>query len=221
MSFLVATLLLLVNVLLVFALLVRTVMMPSALLLLSPTALARRWLRRLEGVSGKTLLDINISAKDLNSSLSSPPLQWGIIAVCIAGFALSGGLAYLLLAAGFGLTHLSTSKEQMDERSFEQFTRSLAAACDTVLFGMLFFTAIWRIQTDAFTLLSLMFALREVLLLIARRWLASDPDFQPYDENPSDNDGLQVNTSAKRVGYFIKDRSPDAAPQDPSDKLGE
>ena len=221
MSFLVTALLLLVNVLLVLALLIRTVMMPAALLVLSPTALARRWLRRPEGVSGRTLFDINVSAKDLNSSLSSPPLQWAIMAVCIAGFALSGGLAYLLLAAGFGLTQLSTSKEQMDERSFEQFTRSLAAACDAVLFGMLFFTAIWRIQADAFTLLSLMFALREVLLLIARRWLASDPDFQPYDENPGDSDGLQVNTSAKRVGHFIKARSPDAAPRDPSDKLGE
>lgn len=221
MSFFVTALLLLVNVFLVAALLVRTVMMPAALLVLSPTALARRWLRRLEGVSGKTLFDINVSAKDLNSSLSSPPLQWGIMAVCIAGFALSGGLAYLLLAAGFGLTLLSTSKEQMDERSFEQFTRSLAAACDAALFGMLFFTAIWRVQVDAFTLLSLMFALREGLLLIARRWLASDPDFQPYDEAASDNEGLQVNTATKRVGHVVKNRDPDDASQATDDELRE
>ena len=216
MSFIIAVLLFVVNVLLVGALLVRTVMMPAALLVLSPTALARRWLRRLEGASGKTLFDINVSVKDLNSSLASRDLQSATIAICITGFALSGGTAYLLLAAGFGLTLLSTSKEQMDERSFEQFTRSLAAACDAALFGMLLLTAIWRIQVDAFTLLSLMFALREVLLLIARRWLAGDPDFEPYDENAGDNDGLQVNTSAKRVGSFVKHRSPEVTPEDPS-----
>jgi hypothetical protein len=53
-------------------------------------------------------------------------------------------------------------------------------------------------------------------LLIARRWLAGDPDFEPYDESAGDNDGLQVNTSAKRVGPFVKYRSPDGTPEDPS-----
>jgi hypothetical protein len=212
MSFLVGVLLFFLNLILVVFLLGRTVLLPSALLVLAPTALARRWLRR--SSDGKSVFDINVDAKELNSSFSSPQAQGIVIGICVAAFALSGQLPYLLLAGGFGVGAFATRADRLDERSFEQFARALAAVSDAVLFGVLFFVAVFRPQVDAFALLSLMFLLREILLVFARRWLESDPEFSPYEEEMKPESGVQVSLPRQRVGMFTEAKTSDATPSD-------
>jgi hypothetical protein len=68
----------------------------------------------------------------------------------------------------------------MDERTFEIWTRALAAVSDAVIVGVLFFVTIFRLQVDAFGLLTFMFFARELLLFFARRWLESEPEFEKY-----------------------------------------
>ncbi|NJK46646.1 MAG: hypothetical protein HC933_22510 [Pleurocapsa sp. SU_196_0] len=157
MSFILGVVLFFVNLLLVSVLLARTLLLPSTLLVLAPTALARRFLRRLQGDNGKSVFDINVNAEHLNTSLSNPKLLMFVVLLCITGFALSQQWAYLMLGGGFGIALFTGSSEKPDERNFEQFTRALAAVGDAVLFGLLFFVAIFRIQVDAFTLLAFMF----------------------------------------------------------------
>jgi hypothetical protein len=214
MSVIVWILLFFVNFLLVIVLLARTLLLPSSLLVLAPTALARRYLRHLKTANSKSVFDINVDAKNLNSSMSSPRAQTIIAGLCAAGFALSGQWAYVLLGFGFLVAPLSGSSEDLDERSFEQFTRALAAVGDAVLFGALFFFAIFRVPLDAFTLLAALFLLREVGLVFARRWLESDPEFLPYDNNDSSDPGAQVSTEHRRVGVFKVNDRPNPTPDD-------
>jgi hypothetical protein len=211
MSVIVWVLLFFVNFLLVFVLLARTVLLPSSLLVLAPTALARRYLRR--GSRSKSFFDINADAKGLNSSMSSPRVQTLIAVLCAVGFALSGQWAYVLLGFGFLVAPLSGSSEALDERSFEQFTRALAAVGDAVLFGALFFFAMFRVSLDAFTLLAALFLLREIGLVFARRWLESDPEFLPYDDRDVSGPGAQVSTERQRVGVFKLDEQPTTTPE--------
>jgi hypothetical protein len=58
----------------------------------------------------------------------------------------------------------------------------LAATSDAAIVGMLFLVMIFRPVWDAFGLLAFVFMMREVLLVLARRWLESEPDFEQYDE---------------------------------------
>jgi hypothetical protein len=214
MSFIAGVLLFFINFALVIVLLTRTTALPSKLLVLAPTALARRFLRRLERDDGKkSVFDINVNAENLNTSLSSPKAQLFVVLLCIAGFALSQQWVYLLLAGGFGTALVTGSNEKPDERSFEQFTRALAAVGDAVLFGVLFFVAIFRFQTDAFTLLAFMFMAREILFVFAKRWLESDPEFLPYDDSGNDDkSGVQVSGEKQRIGVFVEKPKDDAPP---------
>jgi hypothetical protein len=211
MSFIAGIGLFFINVLLVIVLLSRTFLLPSTLLVLAPTALARRFLRR--GSMSKSVFDINVNAESLNTSLSSPKAQLFVVGLCVAGFALSQSWSYLLLAGGFGIALLTGSSEKPDERSFEQFTRALAAVGDAVLFGLLFFVAIFRPQLDAFNLLAFMFLAREILFVFAKRWLESDPEFLPYDDSGNGGkDGIQISGEQQRIGVFVEKTDSDEKP---------
>jgi hypothetical protein len=185
MNILIWLLMLVVNVVLAIFFLVRAVSVPSLLLVVSPTALARRFIRR--SADGKSKWDINVNAKDLNHRLLQPRTLLLMAGVCLVGFSASQGVAYLWLTAAF-VVMLLGEQDRMDERTFEMWTRALAAVTDGVLIAVLFFVTIFRLQIDAFGLLALMFFARELLLLLARRWLASEPEFEPYEEK----DGFTV-----------------------------
>jgi hypothetical protein len=163
--------------------LLRTIVVPSLLLVVSPTALARRFIRRSK--NGKSVFEINVDARDLNDRLAEPRTSLIMLAISFAGFALSGQFAYLWLVAAFALM-LFSNQDRMDERTFEQWTRALAAVSDAVMIGVLFFFSVFRLQVDGFGLLALMFFARELLLYFAKRWLESEPEFETYD--PQDNE---------------------------------
>ena len=171
-------LLFMVNFGLVVFFLVRTLAVPSLLLVVSPTALARRYIRR--SSDGKSSWDINVDARDLSSRLAQPRTLLIMTSICIAGFALSQSIAYLWLVAAF-IVMLFSEQDKMDERTFEIWARALAAVSDAVIVSVLFFVTIFRLQVDAFGLLALMFFARELLLYLARRWLESEPEFEEYD----------------------------------------
>jgi hypothetical protein len=172
-------LMLVVNAILAVFFLVRTVAVPSLLLVVSPTALARRFIRR--SADGKSKININADARDLSSRLSAPRTLLVMAGVSLVGFALSQIPAYLWLTAAF-VVMLFGEQDRMDERTFGIWTRALAAVTDGIMVAVLFFVTIFRIQIDAFGLLALMFFARELLLLLARRWLESEPEFEDYDQ---------------------------------------
>ena len=175
------------------------------LLVVSPTALTRRFIRR--SGSGKSSLDINVDARRLSDRLVQPKVLIGTAAVAIAGYALSGNFAYLWIAGTMLLT-IFAEQDKMDERTFEIWTRALAAVSDAVIVGVLFFMTIFRLQVDAFGLLTFMLFARELLLFFARRWLESEPEFEEYDGGKS---GTET-----RIGIFVDDKVADADSQKPS-----
>jgi hypothetical protein len=178
MNFLFGILLFFINFYLVFYFLVRAITVPSVLLVVSPTALTRRFIRR--SASGKSSLDIDVDARKLSDRMVQPKVLIGTAAVAIAGYAISTNFAYLWIAGTMLLT-IFAEQDKMDERTFEIWTRALAAVSDAVIVGVLFFMTIFRLQVDAFGLLTFMLFARELLLFFARRWLESEPEFEPYD----------------------------------------
>jgi hypothetical protein len=197
MSFLLGVLLFFVNAYLVFYFFVRAVTVPSVLLVVSPTALTRRFIKR--SPNGKSSLDIDVDARKLSDRLVQPKVLIGTAAVAIAGYALSQNLAYLWIAGTMLLT-IFAEQDKMDERTFEIWTRALAAVSDAVLIGVLFFMTIFRLQVDAFGLLTFMLFARELLLFFARRWLESDPEFEKYDGGKSG--------TGTRIGLFMDTEEP-------------
>ncbi len=193
MNFLLGTLLFFVNFYLVFYFLTRAITVPSVLLVVSPTALTRRFIRR--SSDGKSSLDFNVDARKLSDRLVQPRVLIGTAAVAIVGFAIGQNLAYLWIAGAMLLT-LFAEQDKMDERTFEIWTRALAAVSDGVIVGMLFFVTIFRLQVDAFGLLTFMLFARELLLFFARRWLESEPEFEEYDGGKSGE--------STRIGVFIE-----------------
>jgi hypothetical protein len=177
MSFIFGLLLFAANVYLVIFFLLRAVTLPSVLLVVSPTALARRFVRR--GSDGKSSVDIDVDVRNLSDRLMTPQILVLTASVAIAGFAFSQNIAYLWIA-GAMLVTLFAEQDKMDERTFEIWTRALAAVSDAVIVGVLFFVTIFRLQVDAFGLLTFMFFARELLLFFARRWLESEPEFEQY-----------------------------------------
>jgi hypothetical protein len=194
MSLLFGVLLFFVNFYFVIYFLVRAITVPSVLLVVSPTALTRRFIRR--SGNGKSSLDINVDARKLSDRLVQPKVLIGTAAVAIAGYALSGNFAYLWIAGTMLLT-IFAEQDRMDERTFEIWTRALAAVSDAVIVGVLFFMTIFRLQVDAFGLLTFMLFARELLLFFARRWLESEPEFEAYDGGAS---GTET-----RIGVFGDD----------------
>ena len=182
MSFILGVLLFVANFYLVIFFLLRAVTLPSVLLVVSPTALARRFVRR--GSDGKSSVDIDVDVRNLRDRLMTPQILTLTAAVAIAGFAVSQNIAYLWIA-GAMLVTLFAEQDKMDERTFEIWTRALAAVSDAVLVGVLFFVTIFRLQVDAFGLLTFMFFARELLLFFARRWLESEPEFEAYSGGKS------------------------------------
>ena len=205
MGFLFGVILFFVNFYFVFYFLVRAITVPSVLLVVSPTALTRRFIRR--SGSGKSSLDINVDARKLSDRLVQPKVLIGTAAIAIAGYALSGNFAYLWIAGTMLLT-IFAEQDRMDERTFEIWTRALAAVSDAVIVGVLFFMTIFRLQVDAFGLLTFMLFARELLLFFARRWLESEPEFEAYDGGKS---GTET-----RIGIFVDDKVADADVEKPS-----
>ncbi len=207
MSFFIGLLLFVINFALGVYFFARAVLVPATLLVVEPTQLARRFLRRIQpdtepqthkrGAS----FDINVDARDLNRTLQSPSVLGVGALVMLVAFGLSGAWAYLMLSAAFAVSLLNLPKETLDERSFEQFARGLAAVSDFVLVAVLFFVTVFHLQADAFTLLSFMYLAREALLVAARRWLESDPDFEPYDA------GTDTGKSNTRVMFGTSEAS--------------
>lgn len=192
MSFILSLLLFVANFYLVIFFLLRAVTLPSVLLVVSPTALARRFVRR--GPDGKSSLDIDVDARNLRDRLMTPQILILTAGVALAGFAMSQNIAYLWIA-GAMLVTLFAEQDKMDERTFGIYTRALAAVSDAVLVGMLFFVTIFRLQIDAFGLLTFMFFARELLLFFARRWLESEPEFEQYSGRKTGK--------GMRVGVFL------------------
>jgi hypothetical protein len=178
-------------VLIVF-LFVRAIVVPATLLVVEPTQLARRFLRRLRGEQSKALLEINVDAKDLQRILNGWQATTFAILLCVTGFLLERHIAFLMLGVAFVLPRLTASSEPVDERSFERFTRTLGAVSDAVIVGALLVALIFRPILDAFGLLAFMFLMREVLLVLARRWLDGEPEFEPHEES-----GLTVAITGK------------------------
>jgi hypothetical protein len=177
MSFIFGLLLFAANFYLVIFFLLRAVTLPSVLLVVSPTALARRFVKR--GSDGKSSVDIDVDVRNLSDRLMTPNILVLTASVAIAGFAFSQNIAYLWIAGAMLIT-LIAEQDKMDERTFEIWTRALAAVSDAVIVGVLFFVTIFRLQVDAFGLLTFMFFAREMLLFFARRWLESEPEFEKY-----------------------------------------
>ncbi len=182
MSFIFGLLLFAANVYLVIFFLLRAITLPSVLLVVSPTALARRFVRR--GIDGKSSVDIDVDVRNLSDRLMTPQILVLTASVAIAGFAFSQNIAYLWVA-GAMLVTLFAEQDKMDERTFEIWTRALAAVSDAVIVGVLFFVTIFRLKVDAFGLLTFMFFARELLLFFARRWLESEPEFEQYSGGKS------------------------------------
>lgn len=159
----------------------RAIIVPATLLVVEPTQLARRFLRRLRGNGGKALLEIDVDAEDLQDILNGWRATGFAIALCVIAFLLEHHIAYLMLAAAFALPRLTASSEPVDERSFERFSRTLGAVSDAVIVGGLLLALIFRPTLDAFGLLAFLFLAREVLLVVARRWLDSEPEFEADD----------------------------------------
>ncbi len=198
MNFLLVVLLFFLNFYLVIFFFLRALTVPSVLLVVSPTALARRFIRR--SSSGERSIDIDVDARKLSDRMVQPKVLIGTAAVAIVGYAISSNFAYLWIAGAMLLTIFAeqdkAEQDKMDERTFEIWTRALAAVSDAVIVGVLFFMTIFRLQVDAFGLLTFMFFTRELLLFFARRWLESEPEFEPYDGGKS---GRQ-----QRIGVFMK-----------------
>lgn len=204
MNFLLGFVLFGINFYLVIFFLLRAITVPSVLLVVSPTALARRFIRR--SSDGKSTWDVNVDARNINDRLASPKVVLLTTVVAVAGFAISQQFAYLWIAAAMLLV-LFGEQDRMDERTFEIWTRALAAVSDAVIVSVLFFTTIFRIQVDAFGLLALMFFARELLLFFAKRWLESEPEFEPYSEEEgftvgmkSDNEEGKTRTTGVKLG---------------------
>jgi hypothetical protein len=194
MSFIFGLLLFMANFYLVIFFLLRAITLPSVLLVVSPTALARRFVRR--SPDGKSKLDIDVDVRNLSDRLMTPQILILTACVSIAGFALHQNIAYLWIA-GAMLVTLFAEQDKMDERTFEIWTRALAAVSDAVIVGLLFFVSIFRLQVDAFGLLTFMFFARELLLFFARRWLESEPEFEQYSGGKSGQGG--------RIGVFVEE----------------
>ncbi len=168
-------------ILIVF-LFIRVIVVPATLLVVEPTQLARRFLRRLRGQQSNALLEVNVDAKDVQRILNGWQATGFAIALCVIGFLLEHHAAYLMLGIAFALPRLTASTEPVDERSFERFARTLGAVSDAVIVGMLFVMMIFRPTLDAFGLLAFVFLAREVLLVLARRWLDTEPEFEEYEK---------------------------------------
>lgn len=179
MNFFSWLLLFIVNFGLVIYFLVRAVAVPSLLLVVSPTALARRFIRR--SPNGKSTFNINADARDLSRRLSAPRTLLTAGGASLLAFAISQTTAYLWLTVAF-VVMLFGEQDRMDERTFQIWTKALAAVTDGVMMAVLFFVTVFRLQVDAFGLLTLMFCARELLLVLARRWLESEPEFEDYDK---------------------------------------
>jgi hypothetical protein len=169
-------------VLIVF-LFTRAIVVPALLLVAEPTQLARRFLRRMRGASGKAMLDINVEAKDLRRLLNGWQATSSMLVLCLLAFALERHVAYLFLVTAILLPRLTASTEPVDERSYEQFSRATAATSDIVIVGGALLAMIFRPNLDAFGLLTFLFMVRELLLVLARRWLDSEPEFEPHEES--------------------------------------
>ena len=191
------------QVVLIGFLLVRTLVVPATLLVTEPTQLARRFLRRLRSEKSKAMLEINVDAKDLQDILNGWQATTFAIGLCLIAFLLERHVGFLLLAVAFALPRLTASTDPVDERSFERFARTLGAVSDAVLFGTLFVALIFRPTLDAFTLLAFMLMIREALLVLARRWLESEPEFEEFDEKQ----GLTVAIGGE------SEKAPDATPE--------
>jgi hypothetical protein len=192
MSFIFGLLLFAANFYLVIFFLLRAITLPSVLLVVSPTALARRFVRR--GSDGKSSVDIDVDVRNLSDRLMTPNILVLTASVAIAGFAFSQNIAYLWIAGAMLIT-LIAEQDKMDERTFEIWTRALAAVSDAVIVGVLFFVTIFRMQVDAFGLLTFMFFAREMLLFFARRWLESEPEFEQYSGGKTGK--------GTRIGLFV------------------
>jgi hypothetical protein len=195
MNFIFGLLLFVANFYLVMFFLLRATSLPSVLLVVSPTALARRFVRR--SSDGKSKLDIDVDVRNLSDRLMTPRVLILTEIVAIAGFAISQNIAYLWIAGAILIT-LFAEQDKMDERTFEIWTRALAAVSDAVLVGVLFFVTIFRLQVDAFGLLTFMFFARELLLFFARRWLESEPEFEAYSGGKSGK--------GERIGVFVEEQ---------------
>jgi hypothetical protein len=202
MSFIFGLLLFAANVYLVIFFLLRAVTLPSVLLVVSPTALARRFVRR--GADGKSSVDIDVDVRNLSDRLMTPQILVLTASVAIAGFAFSQNIAYLWIA-GAMLVTLFAEQDKMDERTFEIWTRALAAVSDAVIVGVLFFVTIFRLQVDAFGLLTFMFFARELLLFFARRWLESEPEFEQYSGGKTGK-GTRINLFVDEDDVEVKDK---------------
>ncbi len=206
MSFIFGLLLFCANFYLVIFFLLRAITLPSILLVVSPTALARRFVRRTS--DGKSSLDIDVDVRNLRDRLMTPQILMLTTGVALAGFAMTQNIAYLWIGAAMLVT-LFAEQEKMDERTFEIYARALAAVSDAVIVGVLFFVTIFRLQVDAFGLLTFMFFTRELLLFFARRWLESEPEFEQYSGGKSGK--------GMRIGVFSdeedKETKIDAQPE--------
>jgi hypothetical protein len=177
MNFIFGLLMFVANFYLVIFFLLRAVTLPSVLLVVSPTALARRFVRR--GPDGKSSVDIDVDVRNVSDRLMTPQILILTAGIAVAGFAISQNISYLWIA-GAMLVTLFAEQDKMDERTFEIYARALAAVSDAVIVGVLFFVTIFRLHVDAFGLLTFMFFARELLLFFARRWLESEPEFEQY-----------------------------------------
>jgi hypothetical protein len=182
MDFLTGVLLFVLHLLLFGFVLIRWITVPATLLVIEPTQLARRFLHRSRNEKTKAVLDINVEAKDLERIMNGWLATGIAVGISILTFLLEHHIGFLFLAFAFILPRLTASSDAVDERRFEQFTRSLAATSDAAIIGTLLLAMVFRFSLDAFVLLAFVFLAREVLLVLARRWLESEPEFDPHDD---------------------------------------
>ena len=181
-DFLMAALLFVLHLAVIGFVLIRWITVPATLLVIEPTQLARRFLRRSRNDKTQAVFDINVDAKDLERMLNGWLATGIVFAICMLTFVLERHVGFLMLAIAFILPRATASSDAVDERRFEQFTRALAAASDAAIFGMLLLVMVFRPAFDAFGLLAFVCLAREILLAMARRWLESEPEFDPHDD---------------------------------------
>ena len=183
MSLIVGIILFFVKFLLVAYFIVRGIALSGMFSLIEPTDLGRKVKKSFMSVKGF----IEIDNKDKIELI--PP--WGNITFAMASFfvfafILEPNFGFLALAIATLISawiRRNHKSEIVDERSFAQLSRILAAASELTLMLLLAFFLIFRTGLDAFALLCIFFAIREVAFSMLAQQLEDADKLEDTEES--------------------------------------
>jgi hypothetical protein len=177
----------LVKFLLVFYFLARGVLLSGMFSILEPTDFGRRVKKSFLGIRGFIELD-GTGKIELIPPIG--PISVGICMFLVFAFLIDRNFGYLALAIGTIIPaqiRKNHTQEIIDERTFAQLSRILAAASEITLMFALAFFVIFRINMDVFAFLGCFFAVRE----IAYAYLAQKLEDAEKLESPEEVEVLE------------------------------